>query len=437
MPEPLDVLHKAIHDNDAAAVRAALNDHPELKPTIDAALPHGPFGQTAMLAAVQKRNLQIVDLLLAAGADINVGSHWWAGSFNVLDETDAAFLPALLERGATMTPHAAARLGLIDRLRELIAADPSMVHKRGGDGQLPLHFASTIEIAELLLAHGAVIDAIDVDHESTAAQWMLGDVVDGDYPRSRHDIARFLVSRGCRTDILMAAALGDVERVKTHLAGDPASIRTSVSERWFPKRDPRAGGTIYTWTLGAHRTAPLVARKFGHDEAFALLMKASPPEMQLAVACLLGDESLCRSLLAAHPNLAQHLTDDERRQVVDAAQHGNQTGVRLMLEAGWPVDARGQHGATALHWAGFHGNAAMTREILKHRPPLEARTTEFDGTPLDWTVYGSRYGWDPKSGDYTGTVEALLDAGARMPANTEHASDTVRDVIRRYNRGGS
>src|SRR5256885_7179811 len=141
--EPADALHKAICANDAAAVRAALTDHPTLKSTIDEALPHGSFGQTAMLAAVQKRNLEIIDVLLAAGANINVGSHWWAGSFNVLDETDAAFLPALLERGATMTPHAAARLGLIDRLRELIAADPSVVHKRGGDGQLPLHFAST------------------------------------------------------------------------------------------------------------------------------------------------------------------------------------------------------------------------------------------------------------------------------------------------------
>ena len=437
MPEPLDVLHKAIRDNDAAAARAALRDHPDLKSTIDAALPHGSFGQTAMLAAVQKRNLDIVDLLLASGADINIGSHWWAGSFNVLDETDAAFLPALLERGATMTPHAAARLGLIDRLRELIEADPSMVHKRGGDGQLPLHFASTIEIAELVLAHGAVIDAIDVDHESTAAQWMLGTVEGEDPPATRHHIARFLVSRGCGTDILMAAALGDVERVKKHLADDPASIRTSVSERWFPKRDPRAGGTIYIWTLGAHKTAHLAAKKFGHEAVFALLMKASPPEVQLPIACELGDDALVRSLLTATPNLAAALTEDERRRIVDAAQDGNVNGVRLMLDAGWPVDARGQHGATALHWAGFHGNAVMMREILKHRPPLEALTEEFPGTPLDWTVYGSRHGWNPQRSDHTGTVEALLEAGAKIRANMEHATDAVRDVLRRYNRGGS
>src|SRR5439155_11494720 len=270
MSDPADALHAAIRANDATRVRAVLRDHPGVKSTLDQALPHGAFGQTAMLAAVQQRNLAIVDLLLEAGADINVGSHWWAGSFGVLDEADAAFAQPLMERGATLTPHAAARLGMMDRLQAIVAADPSAVHRRGGDGQLPLHFASTIEIADYLLSRGAEIDAIDVDHESTAAQWMLGTVEGPADPASRHNIARFLVGRGCRTDILMASALGDIQRVKQHLDADPASIRTSVSERWFPKRDPRAGGTIYIWTLGAHKSAHLVARKNGHDDVFAL-----------------------------------------------------------------------------------------------------------------------------------------------------------------------
>src|SRR5947209_2817786 len=141
-----------------------LHDHPELKATLDHALPHGAFGQTAVLAAVQQRNLEIVDLLLEAGADINVGSHWWAGSFGVLDEADAEFAHLLMERGARLTPHAAARLGMVDRIQAIVAADASAVHRRGGDGRLPLHFASTIEIAGFLLSRGAEIDAIDVDH---------------------------------------------------------------------------------------------------------------------------------------------------------------------------------------------------------------------------------------------------------------------------------
>ena len=164
-----------------------LADHPDLKSAaLDRPLPHGSFGGTAMLAAARRGHLEIVDLLLGAGADINVRSDWWAGGFGVLDEAPPAIAGALIERGAQVTAHAAARLGLIDRLHALVAADPSVVHARGGDGQTPLHFASTIEIAELLLARGAVIDAIDVDHESTAAQWMLGTVEGEDPPSTRH-----------------------------------------------------------------------------------------------------------------------------------------------------------------------------------------------------------------------------------------------------------
>jgi ankyrin repeat protein len=425
-----DALHAAIQANDASAVRTVLRDHPDAAAAINGALPHGPFGQTALLAAVKQRNLEIVDLLLGAGADINAGSHWWAGGFTVLDETDAAFLPALLERGARMTPHAAARFGLLDRLRAMVDADPAAVHAHGGDGQLPLHFASSVEIVDFLLSRGADVDATDVDHESTAAQWMLGDVVDGGYPRTRRDITRYLVSRGCRTDILMAAAIGDADRVRAHLDADPAAIRTRVTERWFPMKDSRAGGTIYIWTLGAYLSAPLVAKKFGHDDVFALLMDRSPADMKLAVACALGDEASVRSLLASRPTLARELAEDDVRLIADAAETNRTDAVRLMLEAGWPADARGKHGATALHWAGFHGNAAMARELVRRGAPLDARTTEFEGTPLEWTLYGSRHGWRATTGDYAATVEALLDAGAKVPEQLGEPSDAVRDVLR-------
>ena len=90
---------------------------------------------------------------------------------------------------------------------------------------------------------------------------------------------------------------------------------------------------------------------------------------------------------------------------------------------------RGKHGATPLHWAGFHGNAAMARELVRRGAPLEARTTEFEGTPLEWTLYGSRHGWHARTGDYAGTMEVLLDAGARVPERLGDPSDAVRELL--------
>jgi len=342
----------------------------------------------------------------------------------------------LTERGAVVDAHAAARLGLMAKLREMVAADPNVVRARGGDGQTPLHFASTVEIAEFLLENGAGIDARDMDHESTPAQYMLRVDQKRHYPRDRQDVARYLVSRGCRTDILMAAALGDVALVRRHLDADPGCIRMSVSERWFPKQDPRAGGTIYIWMLGAHRTAHSVARDFGHEEVFQLLMERTPAELKLALACELGDEAVFQEFLSQRPDLARTLSEQDQQKLPNAAQNNNTKAVRLMLEAGWPVDARGDLGATALHWAAFNGNAEMTRKILPFHPALELKSLEYEGTPLGWAVYGSGNGWHRDTGDFAGTVQALLEAGALASPGLEELepNEAVLEVLEGFKR---
>ncbi len=167
-PDSWLALAAAVKADDAAAVEAALARFPELGAKLDDPLPDEPFGATALLTAVYRENRSLVDVLLRAGADIDARSHWWAGGFGVLDH-EGGLVSFLIERGATIDVHAAARLGRLDRLRELVAADPALVHARGGDGQTPLHVADNVAIADLLLAHGADLDACDVDHESTPA----------------------------------------------------------------------------------------------------------------------------------------------------------------------------------------------------------------------------------------------------------------------------
>ncbi len=421
--DPIEALAAAVHANDPSRVQQVLERHPALRSRLDDPLPGGAFGSTALLTAVHQRNQDTIDVLLRAGANINARSHWWAGSFGVLDN-DSGLAPFLIERGATVDGHAAARLGMLARLEELISADPALVHARGGDGQTPLHVASSVEIAKYLLDHGADIDARDIDHESTPAQYLV---------RDRQDVTRYLVDRGARTDILMAAALGDTGRLRAHLAAEPRAIRTSVSEDFFPKRNPRSGGCIYIWTLGANKMAHHVAREFGHEDAFALLMDHTPDALKLTIACELGDEPTIRTLLDRRPDLATTLGNDERRRLAVAAQDNNLAAVRRMLDAGWPADVRGQHGATPLHWAAWHGNVEMVRHLLHRQAPLDVTDNDFQGTPVGWAIYGSLHGWHPDRGDYAGTVEALLDAGAPAPKVTDAAamSDAVRDVLRR------
>jgi len=73
-------------------------------------------------------------------------------------------------------------------------------------GACPLHFARSRRAVDLLLEAGADVDARDVDHRSTAAEWMLGDA--DDPAKSRVALARYLVERGATADIFLAASLG-------------------------------------------------------------------------------------------------------------------------------------------------------------------------------------------------------------------------------------
>jgi ankyrin repeat protein len=392
----------AVKQDDVAAVRELARRHPDLDARINE--PSLCFGQPAICGA---RSAAMIDAMIDLGADLNAKSNWWAGGFGFLHTASPELAAHAIKRGATVDVHAAARLGLLDRLAALVEQDSTLVHARGGDGQTPLHFASSIDIAAYLLDHGAQIDALDVDHESTPAQYMTGD---------RNPIARYLVENGCKTDLLMATALSDISLVRSHLDNDPDCIRMRVTDEFFPMIGSHCGGTIYQWTLGFYVSAHQVASKNGDQEILSLLMERSPPEEQLIAACWIGDSALIQRLEPRRPEIVANLSAGNLRQPANAAHNNNTEAVRRLVQRGFPIDKPGRHGATPLHWAAFHGNVEMVNEILSKKPPLEVADADHHSTPLGWAIYGSENGWYAKTGDYAGTVTALLDAGARMPA---------------------
>jgi ankyrin repeat protein len=412
----LDQLMESIQADDAERARLLLDRDPDLRERINE--PIGPFDSPPLTGAQSRA---MIDMLLAAGADINAKSQWWAGGFGFLHTADSELAAYAIERGAVVDVHAAARLGHLDRLRELIERDPQSVHDRGGDGQTPLHFARTVEIAAFLLGHGAHIDALDIDHESTPAQWMLGD---------RLEVARYLVQRRCTTDILLAAAAGDVDCVRKHLDADPGCIRVRASEEFFPMVNPKAGGKIYYWTLGPRASVYQAAAKGGDTDVLHLLMERSPSNAKLVAACWLHDSAMVASLKAQHANIAANLSEVDRTEIAHAARNNDTEAVLLMLEAGFPVLARGQHLGTPLHWAAWHGNLNLVRALLSSNPPLEDAENDFHATPMGWATHGSEHGWHRKSGNYPAVVEALLEAEAKLPQKIS-GTEAVKEVLLR------
>jgi ankyrin repeat protein len=414
-PDPIEAVKQGFHKDEPGLVQKILEKHPQLKTKINE--PLGPFDSPAITMV---RSKEMLDVLLEAGADINAWSRWWAGGFGLLDNASPELAEYAIEKGAVITIHAAARLGKFDKLKALIQSDRNLVNARGGDGQTPLHFASTVEIAKYLLEHGAEIDALDVDHVSTPAQYMIAD---------RQEIVRFLIERGCTSDIFMAAALGDLELARQHLDASPDCVRMRVNEDFFPMCSHKNGGTIYQWTLGWNVTPHQVAKKFGHKEVLELLIERSPAEVKIINCCWMGDEEKLNQLLVQNPNWKEKLTEKELRNTADAARNNNLSAVQCMLKAGLPVDSRGQHGGTPLHWAAWHGNIEMTKEILKHNPPLEVLDRDFKAPPVGWVQHGSENGWHREKGKYGAVTEALIAAGAKLPEKL-NGTEEVRKVLR-------
>src|SRR5215472_3116996 len=137
--------------------------------------------------------------------------------------------------------HEAASAGLADQLADMLVIDASLIDAKGMDARTPLHCASTVAVAVLLLDHGARIDARDEDHDSTPVQWLIG---------KSPDVARFLLERGAKADIFLAAALGDVALAEKLVREDRDCLAHRIGKGpEFPPLGQGRGGTIYQWTL--------------------------------------------------------------------------------------------------------------------------------------------------------------------------------------------
>src|SRR5262245_24451961 len=129
----LETLFDAIRRRDAAAVKHALDTEPGL------ATARAAGGQTPAIVAIYRRAPEILALLR--------------------------------ERGAELDVFEAAAAGDVERVRMLLAADPSLRDAHAPDGWTPLHLAGHFRqtgVIDVLLAHGANVNAVSRNADANA-----------------------------------------------------------------------------------------------------------------------------------------------------------------------------------------------------------------------------------------------------------------------------
>ncbi len=140
-------------------------------------------------------------------------------------------------------------------------------------------------------------------------------------------------------------------------------------------------------------------------------------------ACARGDRSVAGYLIEQQPDLLAQASTNHAGHLAAAAFEGRRKAVTLMLDLGFPPDARGEFGS-ALHMACWRGHVETVQALAAGGADLEL-ANDFGGTPLDTAVFaafnchdpqGGMTTWglpeDVRHGDYPGVVRALLEAGA-------------------------
>ena len=388
------------------------------------------FDSPALVHIAGRGNLKLVELLLEYGADPNRGSDWWAGSFYPLYSASGAVANRLLEAGAVPDACAAAHLDDIKLLRRLLDEDPARVHELGGDGQTPLHFARSHKVIDLLLERGADINARDIDHRSTPAEWMLA----GKRNSGRYHLAEYLVNKGASVDVFLATALGLTDKLDELLESKPELLSAHTGQGEYGEKHP-GSFHIYTWTIGQNLSPLQVAVQFRQPGALEILRKYATPKVLFLAACEHGNLASAKKILAEHPDIIASLDPEDHRALPDAGWNSNAASVKFMLENGFnPKATQGPGGATILHAAAWQGSLASIEAALAYpevREIINQKEHTFNSTPLGWCCHGAAYSGNNKS-DYPEIARLLLEAGAKPGPNLSDAPEKILTVIREF-----
>jgi RNA polymerase sigma factor (sigma-70 family) len=335
--EKVAQLFKATVQGEMAVVKTLLTKEPALaKATGPAETPLWGAEASALHMAVMHGRKDIIDLLLAHGADINEKDkkYGFTALHHAVDLAD--FLPDyaalgmvdfLIARGAKPDIFVHLWLGDGEGVKASLEKDPASVNAIGPNRATPLCYARSVEMAQLLLDHGADI-YLKLEEGAgftTPLRWSTH------HPK----VLRFLLGQaGVENDIFLASVLGDTAQVATALKSNPslASARTG-----------------HDHVLEPDLTALHIAAQFGHTDIAKLLLDHGADINAKAPAV----KNMTPLHLAIWRGRKQEL-----ESLSEIAQSASPGALRLLPE--------------------------MPRLLLDHGADINARDSEKNLTPLGW-----------------------------------------------------
>lgn len=190
--------------------------------------------------------------------------------------------------------------------------------------------------------------------------------------------------------------------------------------------------------------ADINAKRIDGRTAYALAVISGQAETAKLLASRGADTSLAQidSFIASVSSTSQNVSANGRIKLSapnfsgkehilpDLAVSHNTSAVRALLSIGVPIDSRGDHGATALHWSCWHGFADLVKLLLDHGASLAIEDVQFHGTPPGWFVHGVNNCHEPR-GDYPEVARLLIAADAAIPTTDLPTGNPEVDAVLR------
>lgn len=150
------------------------------------------------------------------------------------------------------------------------------------------------------------------------------------------------------------------------------------------------------------------------------------PEDEFIAACARGDAVEARRIQARRPDLPGSLPEAQLRLLPDTVAWGSAAAARVMVELGWPLDARGgDWKASALNHAVFRGDAELTRVLLVNGASW--RDQHGHGDNVIGTLSWASLNEPVEDGDWAACARVLLDHG--LPTARGYPADAETLII--------
>lgn len=395
----------------AAAIRA--HDLSEVRRLLDAdpgLLRAGDKGSSQPIHwAVMTRQLDVIDELLARGADIDArrmdgarpihvtnGDYFYRGWRDVpkgWPTSPAAVLAHLRDHGADIDLNTAAHTGDIGRVRQLLAEDASLANRVGDHGGYylgagtPLQNAAAtgrMDIVKLLLEHGADPN-LPEEHIAPRGRALYAAVYSGHY-----EIAHLLLEKGASpnqpvessADALSIAMMNKDDRMVELLRSYGATRDVGLQAYY---NDLEAAETIFAADPATADNPEALCNAAGNGNiAFVRLMLKYQPDLPRRVACT-GKTRELTELLFAHGMDPSHPNWLLITPLHQCARDGTLEKATQFIDHGADLHARDEDlCSTPLAWAAKFGQVPMVELLLRRGARTSLPDDPSWATPLAW-----------------------------------------------------